>query len=183
MKIFTQRIWTIVGATALLAATFSLGYMAGSKSQKSPVDTANALSSTDMEHAFGGAKLSASAHDSAMPAAATATSLSGLVAGLEKKVAVNPENIDQQLLLAQTYNELDNRTKSLKLLHSLNKQAPRNAQVKITLATTLMTGMDRHELKEASQMFDEAIKLKPEVASMARMYQGEIRAKLDNMSK
>ena len=110
-------------------------------------------------------------------------SLGGLVAGLEKKVAANPENIDQQLLLAQTYKELDNRSKSLNLLHSLNKQAPKNAQVKITLATVLMTGDDKQELKEASQLFDEAIKLKPEVASMARLYQGEIKVKLDNMAK
>jgi cytochrome c-type biogenesis protein CcmH/NrfG len=182
MKIITRRVWTIIGATALLAATFSLGYLAGSKSQKSPVETANTLSSSDIEHAFGSVKPSAPANETAMPAT-TASSLSGLVAGLEKKVAANPENIDQQLLLAQTYNELDNRAKSLKLLYSLNKQAPVNAQVKITLATILMTGMDRKELKEASQLFDEAIKLKPEVASMARMYQGEIRVKLENTSK
>lgn len=180
MKNITQRVWAIVGAAALLAATFSLGYAAGSKSQKNPAETANTLSSTDMEHAFGSVK--PSAHESAMQEPA-AMSLSGLVAGLEKKVAANPEDIDQQLLLAQTYNELDNRTKGLKLLQSLNKQAPKNAQVKITLATTLMKGIDKQELKEASQLFDEAIRLKPEVASMARLYQGEIQVKLDNLSK
>ena len=180
MKIITQQVWTIVGATALLAVTFSLGYLAGSNSQKVPAETASALTTTDMEHAFGSVK--PSAHEPAMKEPA-AMSLSGLVAGLEKKVAANPENIDQQLLLAQTYNQLDNRTKSLKLLHSLNKQEPKNAQVKITLATILMTGEDKQELKQASQLFDEAIKLKPEVASMARQYQGEIRVKLDNMAK
>lgn len=85
--------------------------------------------------------------------------------------------------MAQTYNQLDNRAKSLKLLHSLNKQETNNAQVKITLASILMTGMDKQELKDVSQLFDEAVKIKPEAASMARLYQGEIRVKLDNMTK
>jgi cytochrome c-type biogenesis protein CcmH/NrfG len=180
MKIIAQKVWTIVGAAALLAATFSLGYLAGSKSQKIPAETENSLTTTDMEHAFGSVKPSAHEPEMKEPAA---MSLSGLVAGLEKKVAANPENIDQQLLLAQTYNQLDNREKSLKLLHSLNKQETNNAQVKITLATILMAGTDKQELKEASQLFDEAVKIKPEAASMARLYQGEIRVKLDNMTK
>jgi cytochrome c-type biogenesis protein CcmH/NrfG len=180
MKMRKQLIWTLVGGTALVAVSFSLGYTFGSKSQRSPVETKNRLISDDIEHAFGSVK--SSAHESAMQEPAV-MGLSGLVAGLEKKVAANPANIDQQLLLAQTYNELNNRAQSLKLLHILNKQSPGNAQVKITLATILMTGADKQELKEAYQMFDEAIKLKPEVASMARMYQGEIRVELDNLNK
>lgn len=173
-----QNARTIAGAAALLAATFVLGYWVGNKNHQNPVVTPAMLTSTDMEHAFGSVKLPA--HDTAMREPA-AMGLSGLVAGLEKKVAANPENIDQQLLLAQTYNELDNRAKSLKLLQSLNKQAPRNPQVKITLATILMTSTDKQELKQASQLFDDAIKLKPEAASMARLYQGEIQVKLGNM--
>lgn len=180
MKNITQLPLIIVGAATLIALTFYLGYMAGSKSQKISTETAKSLTMTDMEHAFGNVKPSAHEPATKEPAA---MSLSGLVAGLEKKVEANPENIDQQLLLAQTYNQLDNRTKSLKLLHSLNKKEPKNAQVKVTLASILMTGEDNQELKQASQLFDEAIKLKPEVASMARLYQGEIRVKLDNMAK
>jgi cytochrome c-type biogenesis protein CcmH/NrfG len=180
MKIITQRAWIIIGGAVLLAVTFYLGYIAGNKSQKNPPEVATTLSATDMEHAFGSVK--PSTHETTVNEPGV-MGLSGLVAGLEKKVAANPENIDQQLLLAQTYNELDNRAKSLKLLHSLNKQAPKNAQVKITLATILMTGMDKQELQEAAQLFDEAIKLKPDAANMARLYQGEIQVKLDNMAK
>lgn len=165
-----------------MVATFALGYWVGNNNQKSGAEPLSSLSSTDMEHAFGSVKPSAHASKEQEPEPA-AQSLSGLVAGLEKKVAANPENIDQQLLLAQTYNELNDRTKSLKLLRSLNKQNPKNAQVKITLATILMKSEDKQELKEATQLFDEAIQLKPEVGSMARMYQGEIRVKLDNLSK
>lgn len=176
MKIATQRIWIIVG----MAATFALGYGIGSKSQNSPVEKAGTLTSADMGHAFGNIKPSTQETLTKGPAM---TSLSGLVAGLEMKVAANPENIEQKLLLAQTYNELDNRSKSLKLLRSINQQAPKNPQVKITLATILMTGVDKLELIEASILFAEAIKLKPEVASMARLYQGEIQVKLDNLAK
>lgn len=180
MKIVTQRLWVMVGAAALLGVTFTLGYIVGGRSQQLPDETANILSDTDIQHAFGSVK--SPAHEPAMQEP-EALSLSGLVAGLEKKVAANPGNIDQQLLLAQTYNELDNRAKSLNLLNSLRKRFPGNVQVKITQASILMTGTNKEELTEADKLFEEVIKLKPDAASMARLYQGEIRVKLNNMSK
>jgi cytochrome c-type biogenesis protein CcmH/NrfG len=187
MKISKQLLLKILGGAIVLIATFALGYSIGSKSGKPSVEPVNALTSTDMEHAFGSVKpadhpvsMQESTASSQEP---TAMSLGGLVEGLEKKVAANPENIDQQLLLAQTYSELDERAKSIKLLRSLNKQAPKNAQVKITFATILMKSENKQELQEASQLFEDAIKLKPEAASMARMYQGEIRVKLEGASK
>jgi cytochrome c-type biogenesis protein CcmH/NrfG len=180
MKIVTQRLWMIVGATALLGLTFGLGYMVGSRSHKTPDEAANTLSDTDMQRAFGSVKSPILEPMTQEPAA---MSLGGLVAGLEKKVAANPENIDQQLLLAQTYNELDNRAKSLNLLNTLLKRFPGNVQVKITRASILMTGTSKEELTEAYQLFAEVIKLKPDAASMARLYQGEIRVKLDHIAK
>lgn len=188
MTISKLRILSIVGGIALLSASFALGFIAGSQSQKASIKTPATFSSLDMERAFGSANSpSKPADHAAMQGSATqepaALSLGSLVAGLEKKVASHPENIDQQLLLAQTYNELGDRTKCLKLLHVLNKQAPKDAQVKITLATVLMKGEETQELKEALQVFDEAIKLQPDAASMARLYQGEIKVKLDSMKK
>lgn len=177
----TTKGWRIIGAIALLVATFALGYSLGSRNNQSVIDTPNTLTPADMERAFG--NVSPTVHDQPATEQPTAKSLSGLIAGLEQKVAANPENIEQQLLLAQTYNELDDRAKSLKLLHALNQKAPKNSQVKVTLATILMTGSDRQELKQAARLFDEAIKLKPEIAGMARLYQGEINLKLDQLSK
>jgi len=178
-----QVTWKLIGGIVLLAITFMLGYTLGNKNQQNQVQVEKTLSSADIEQAFGNmGNVKQSAHI-ATGEAPTVPSLSGLVEGLEKKVAANPENIDQQLLLAQTYKELGERPKSLKLLHMINKQSPKNAQVKITLATVLMTGTDKQELKEALRVFDEAIKLKPDAASMARLYQGEVRVKLDNMEK
>jgi cytochrome c-type biogenesis protein CcmH/NrfG len=180
MTITSQQGWKIAGAIVLMALTFALGYYAGGLTAKAPVGVQNSLTSADMEHAFGSVK---QADLEPIRQDTPANSLSSLVAGLERKVAANPGNIDQQLLLAQTYNELDNREKSLKLLQALNKQAPANAQVKVTLATVLMKGSNKAELKQALQVFEEAIKVEPEVASMARVYQGEIRAKLDKMDR
>jgi cytochrome c-type biogenesis protein CcmH/NrfG len=176
--IIKQKTWVAVAGAALLTVAFASGYWLGINTRPGTIAMSNSLTSSDMEHAFG--SVQSTLHEAVTQEPAV-MSLSGLVAGLEKKVAANPENIDQQLLLAQTYNELDNREKSLKLLHALNKQAALNPQVKITLATILMTSTDKQELQQASRLFDEAIKLKPEIASMARLYKGEIQVKLDNM--
>jgi len=165
----------IFGGVTLLVVTFYLGYLTGNKNFTSPIEASGKLTPTDMDHAFGNVKPPELDTINPKPAA---MSLSGLVAGLEKKVAANPENIDQQLLLAKTYYELDNRSKSLTLLRSLSKKAKNNNDVKITLATTLMSGTDKQELTEAYQLLDEAVKLNPEVVKMARMYQGQIKLKL-----
>jgi len=170
----------IAAGIVMLIVAFYLGYLTGNQSSKAPAGTTSPLTPRDMEHAFGNVK--APELDTINPQPA-ATSLSSLVTGLEKKVAANPENIDQQLLLAQTYNELDNRAKSLKLLRALNKKTSSNPQVKITLATILMTGTDKQELNEAEQLFDEATRLNPEIKKMARQYQDEIKVKLGKSNK
>ena len=180
MNTKSRQLWMVIGGAVVLVVTFAVGYVVGSKTQKSALETINTLNSKDMDHAFSSIK---PAEHETMTQEPSSQSLSSLVAGLEKKVVANPENIDQQLLLAQTYNELGNRTKSLNLLRAVDKQAPKNVQIKITLATILMKGEDKQELKESIKLFDEAIKLKPDVASMARMYQGEIRVKLDSNAK
>ena len=192
MKILTNRIAQIVAGATLIVLVFWSGYLVGSKTHQNTSEQTQTLSSSDMEHAFGNVKntymdasfgnVKATPHE-ASTQDSLAMSLSGLVEGLEKKVAANPENIEQQLLLAQTYNELDSRDKSLELLRKLNKKSPNNAQVKITFATVLMKGNNKQELKESLQMFDEAIKLSPDVAKMAGLYKGEVKVKLENMSK
>lgn len=184
MKIAQQPGFKIALAIAVLLITFALGYWAGSKNQSSRIEPSASLTNTDMEHAFG--QIASATHESESGPATgepSAKSLGDLVAGLEKKVAANPENIDQQLLLAQTYNELGNREKSLKLLHELNRNNPKNAQVKITFATVLMKGGTKSELQESIKVFDEAIKLKPDVEKMARMYQSEARSSLESSVK
>jgi len=172
---------TLLGAAAL-AVFFAFGYLVGSNSQKAHDGVHGMVENNEADMPFGNAKFTGSplqsAHEPETKQGMSA-SLSGLVAGLEKKVAANPENIDQQLLLAQTYEQLGSREKGIKLLQTLNQKAPTNAQVKIIYATVLMASTDKKELQDASKLFDEAIKLKPDVTSMAQAYQKEIKAKLE----
>lgn len=181
----TQKILTLAIGVALLVISFSLGYWTGNKNKQGPLETPNALSNQDMEHAFGSIQpttAETSPHESASQGGMV-MGLGGLVAGLEKKVAANPDNIDQQLLLAQTYKELDNRGKAITLLQTLNKRVSKNAQVKFTLAKILMSGENKQELKQAEKLFDEAIKLQPDLAKDARLFQGEIKVKLNELPK
>ena len=185
MKFAKQQGWKLIGALSVLLITFTLGYWVGSNKQTAQVEAVTSLTTSDMEHAFGQI-----AESTQMPAQKQgskeepmAKSLNDLLAGLEQKVAADPENIDQQLLLAQTYNELDQRQKGLQLLHKLSEKYPNNAQVKIILATVLMKGENKIELQESMKAFDAAIKLKPDVAKMAQMYQDEIRAHLKSLNQ
>lgn len=179
----TNRMLTVTTRAIVLIVTFSFGYLAGNLNRPTEIEPNNKLSVKDMEHAFGDVAPSLHALDKLEPQEPMAMSLGGLVAGLEKKVAKDPGNIDQQLLLAQTYNELGNREKSIKLLRSLHKKSSNNPQVSMTLATVLMKSSDEKELKEASIIFDMAIKQSPEVERTARMYQDEIKDKLKELSK
>ncbi len=183
----SQRTWLITGVSALVIAAFALGYLLGSKSTKVPTETPAGISPSDMRGAFGNKPVAPEGGQGAMGGmAAQGTqvgSLGGLVAGLEKKVAANPGNIDQQLLLARTYQELGERNKGLKLLRSLHQRLDKNMDVNISLATLLMAGADQQELQEAYQLLEDATQQKSEVAPMARLYQGEIQVKLGDTAQ
>ncbi len=184
MNIKTRKMLTIAAGIVVLAITFTFGYWMGNRNNRTSIETPNMLSHQDMEHAFGSitpAATETSPHAASMQGETMAMGLSGLVAGLEKKVAANPDNIEQQLLLAQTYKELDSRDKSIALLNKLNKRAPKNAQVKFILAKILMSSEDKQELKQSLKLFDESIKLQPELSSDAKLFQGEINVKLNNI--
>lgn len=115
------------------------------------------------------------------PSPATSTSagnLADLLPGLEAKVATNPDNVDQRVLLAQTYGELGQRDKAIKELHTAHRAAPQEARITILLATALMDGGVQSDLRESYKLLDAAVSRKPEVASMARLYQGDILMKL-----
>lgn len=106
------------------------------------------------------------------------SSLGDLLPGLEAKVAANPKDVGQRLLLAQTYGELGQREKSIKELRILRKADPKNTQVTIYLATALLESEAKSDLQEAYKLLDEAVRMKPALLPMARMYQGDILVKL-----
>lgn len=104
--------------------------------------------------------------------------LEDLLPALEAKVAANPGDHDQRLLLARTYGEIGQRDQAVRTLRALRKDAPRNNEVVILLATALMEGSNESEWREAYRLFDTAVGLNPAVAPMARLYQGEVSVKL-----
>jgi cytochrome c-type biogenesis protein CcmH/NrfG len=181
MPAVSQRTWLLAGVTLLVIAAFALGYLAGRNSQPASSDTAPAISMSDMRGVGLGNSPAAPGIGAHEPA--QAGSLSALVSGLENKVAADPGNIDQQLLLARTYQELGERDKGLKLLHKLQQRDTANVEVKITLATLLMEGGDSRDLQAAERLLEDAVRLKPQVVPMARLYQGDIQLKLGDSAK
>ena len=107
-----------------------------------------------------------------------AGNLADLLPGLEAKVAANPNDVEQRVLLGQTYGELGQRDKAIKELRTAHRAAPQDARITILLATALMDGGPQSDLRESYKLLGEAVSNKPEVAPMARLYQGDILMKL-----
>ena len=104
-------------------------------------------------------------------------SLADLLPGLEAKVAANPQDHSQRLLLAQTYVELGRHDKGIEQLRVLRKQNPADTESTILLATTLLARGSPADLGEADKLLEDTARNTPAVLSMVRLYQGEIRMK------
>ena len=107
--------------------------------------------------------------------AATLPSISQLLTGLEAKVKANPNDASQRTLLAQSYAELGERHKSIEQYRIVHKQPPQDTQLTIHLATQLLESDKTADLNEAFKLLDEALRAKPAVLPMVRLYQGDIR--------
>jgi cytochrome c-type biogenesis protein CcmH/NrfG len=180
-KIFrSSRFWGTCGAIAL---AFWAGYLTGQHRHSLLREPPISITASDMRGAFGtspvaGLPLPALSNAAPMPSPMRADSLSDLVSGLEKKVSSNPTNLDDQLLLARTYQELGERDKALTLLGRLHQRySGANVDVNFLYATVLMSGT-RSEQLEAYKLFDYAAAKKPELKSLSRLHQGEIEISL-----
>lgn len=171
MKLFMNDTGKKHGLTILVVAVLAIvagvvGYSMGSKKDEPPAS------------AFGAGTDGTPDNPHAQPGQATLPTLESLLPSLEKKVAANPKDIDQRLLLAQTYTEVGQRDKGLKTLRAIHRDAPTNSSATILLATALMNGNNPAELRESFTLLDEAVRVRPAVEVMARLYQGEIRVRL-----
>lgn len=119
-----------------------------------------------------------SAPPHAQETASSVASLADLLPRLEAKVAANPKDTNQRMLLAQTYGEMGQREKGIKELRAVHKAEPQNNQATILLATALQEGNAPADLREAHKLLDEAVRRNPAVSPMARLYQGDILMKL-----
>ena len=103
----------------------------------------------------------------------SAPGLEGLVKGLEDKVAADPTNINNRLLLAQTYNELGMRDKALAEMRSLQKDNPDNGRVNLVLGSILSKSNNPEEVKESLPLLDKAAADKTIQQYLVNMYKGD----------
>ena len=85
-----------------------------------------------------------------------APGLENLVKGLEDKVASDPGNINNRMLLAQTYNELGMQDKALAEMRTLQKDNPDNGRVSLILGSILSQSNDQESLKESLPLLEKA---------------------------
>lgn len=80
--------------------------------------------------------------------------IDSLVGGLEAKVKADPENLDNKILLAQTYRELGRTEDATKLLREIHKQDSNNSRANLVLASILSQSDDQKELQESLKLLD-----------------------------
>lgn len=109
---------------------------------------------------------------------ALAPSLAELLPGLEAKAAANPADVGTQILLAQTYSELDRPVDGLRVLERLARGNPKDGEIAFARANLLSQGEGPKELREAFELYARAATLAPRLTPLARLHQGEIRTRL-----
>lgn len=172
MKLFMNESGRKNGLTIAVVAVLAIiagvaGYSMGSKKDEPPASAFGAGPDGAPTNPHGG-----------QAGSATLPTLESLLPQLEKKVAANPKDIEQRLLLAQTYGELGQRDKAIKTLRAVYREQPAKVEATVLLATALMNGNNPAELRESFALLDEAVRARPAVEVMARLYQGEIRQRL-----
>jgi len=81
-----------------------------------------------------------------------APAIDALVGGLEAKVKADPGNLDNKVLLAQTYRELGRTDDATRELRDVLKQAPDNSRANLVLASILSQSDDQKELEESLKL-------------------------------
>lgn len=89
------------------------------------------------------------------PSATAAPMLANLIKGLEKKVAADPANAGNKMLLAQTYAEIGELEKGLNILKEVQSADPNNIKVKIVMASVLGKSNNPAELQQAMQILND----------------------------
>jgi cytochrome c-type biogenesis protein CcmH/NrfG len=111
------------------------------------------------------------------------SSLNELLPGLEAKVAANPEDVDLQILLAQTYAELGQGEKAQDLMDTIHQRFPEDSRVPFARAKILMAGTAPTDLRRAIHLFEESAASDPKLVHLARLHQGQILLKLGDRER
>jgi len=103
----------------------------------------------------------------------TAPGLESLVKGLEEKVAAEPGNTNNRMLLAQTYNELGMQDKALVEMRTLQKEQPDNGRVNLILSSILSRSNDQEKIKESLGLLDKLSGDKTIQQYLVNLYKGD----------
>lgn len=107
------------------------------------------------------------------PGQLAAPDLGSLLGRMEDKVKSDPENIDNRLLLAQTYNELGLDEKAIAEARTALTQQPDHVRARLVLASILSSRTGEKDLKEAVDML-KALKGNSDVKQyLVDMYLGD----------
>lgn len=116
-------------------------------------------------------------------AAPKVSSLNELLPGLEAKVAAHPQDIDLQILLAQTYAELGQLQKGQELMDKVHQKFPEDSRVPFARAKILMAGKAPADLRRAIHLFEESAHSDPKIVHLARLHQGQILLRLGDRER
>ncbi|HEY5602503.1 MAG TPA: hypothetical protein VIM41_05295 [Gammaproteobacteria bacterium] len=114
------------------------------------------------------------------PGGVSAPGLESLVKGLEDKVAADPANVSNRLLLAQTYNELGMQDKALAEMKTLQKANPQDNQINLILGSMLSRSSDQEKVKESLALLDKAAADKTIQQYLVHMHRGEALIRLQD---
>jgi cytochrome c-type biogenesis protein CcmH/NrfG len=98
--------------------------------------------------------------------------LTELVAGLEAKIAADPENVGHKILLAQTYNEIGKRKEGIALLRELRNANPDTTRITLVLASLLTGGENQNEINEALGLLNGIDDIDKRRAGAVPLYRG-----------
>lgn len=103
----------------------------------------------------------------------TAPDLGSLLGRMEDKVKAEPGNINNRLLLAQTYHELGLSDKAISEARTAIEQHPDHARAKLVLGSILSKRKAENELNEAVKLL-KSLKTNPDVKQyLVEMYLGD----------
>ena len=116
----------------------------------------------------------------AAPGRLAAPDLGSLLGRLEDKVKAEPDNINNRLLLAQTYKELGLGDKALEEARAALKQFPDQGRAKLVLASILSSRQEDAGLKEAVELLT-GLRANTEIKQyLVEMYLGDAWIRLGN---
>lgn len=102
-----------------------------------------------------------------------APAIDALVGRLEEKVKSDPGNLNNRILLAQTYKELGRSPDALQVLRKVHDEEPENSRANLVLASILSQSDDANDLQEALQLLEQVTKDITVQPYLIHMYRGD----------